>query len=371
MHRKLPSELNLHVFSFLSSEEVLNAKSIDKKNHSLANNNMLWKTFLARDFAITKEATTKNWADEYKETALKLKEELDWVLEVFSAYLFSIEIKKRILDRSIPDALDQFRNVQLSEEERRREQHNSHLFRMDRLDNALFNSKDAFRKEFKNIQDCFPEIDINKILEHADLLFHQQVDAPTAGFSTAELCDYVQCVRDLLAKSDASVTIGYVANRFTPEVKAFILHSACSFLNINVAKILIKSKSDINLLKADCSLYGYFSETTPLFAVLAAIRKQKVRNPEANTKPAEELIQVLLDHGADPNARIFIQGEHDDRPAPMPKPGTEEYERQKISIVDLCGRLKERSQNYIPTEILDLIIDAGLQQERANKRQKI
>ena len=96
-------------------------------------------------------------------------------------------------------------------------------------------------------------------------------------------------------------------------------------------------------------------KTTPLFEVLNAIRRLRIYNPKQTIAHAEALIHLLLENGADPDARIYIaNGDIEVEP----EFGTEVFENNKQSIRELCVQRKLNPGSN-PIEILDLIIEAS------------
>lgn len=368
MHRQLPAELNLHVLSFLSSKEIIKTKQVDKKSNLAAKDPQVWQDVLEKDFFIKKCNQSKMPESEYKNLSLELKNELEWRGEVFEAYLFSLEIKRNILNGSLSDPFDRFRSTPLTLDDRVINQNHQVLVWSDKLNAALLHSKELIKQEFKKMIASFPDTFISKtqvlakkILESNEGFIEYMLTLPPIDQARSVLY-YLTSI----AKSNAYVLTQMLVNKldFSPDDLGMLLHTACLFLNVETAQVLIEAKANINCLQQHTDWLGYFSEITPLFAAIRTLRTQRIYNPQQSIEPAMQLIHLLIKNGADPCAKIILQRDEDDRHAPMPEPGSEEYEQQKISIKELCIMEKERPEHYTPVEVLDLIINAAPPEEK-------
>lgn len=97
MHRKLPNDLNLHIFSFLSAKELGVLKTTKKDNNKLGSYPLLWKALIKHDFCVTDFKEIKNFQPEYEQLFQKYKQEKECLTDYLLPVIYSLKIKQQII----------------------------------------------------------------------------------------------------------------------------------------------------------------------------------------------------------------------------------------------------------------------------------
>jgi hypothetical protein len=302
MLERLSSDMTLSVFSFFSSRELRNMRTVNKNIYKSSHHSLLWKNLLKIEFSVA------NSKDPQLQHAQLLKQvmALNSLFVPLSIYLGVIsDIREKLLENKIKHP--KYENTIALYGLRRR---------VENVHKILY-SFDVFNQEFNSLKSEYPSIDVEKIKETIVASINTE-----NNFNTY----------------------------FNPSEFLF----PCLFLNLTVIKKLIALNADVNKKINDIHYRSSkHDEATPLFIVLIATADQWDKTLRRHAK---EIMQLFLKNGADPDANIITTkvaiGEDDDENSPPI--GSKYY----FTIREFCTYLRLDGESNISNELLELIINA-------------
>ncbi len=351
MLKQLPKTCNLHAFSFLSSTDIRNTTTVNKETKNLLSHPFVWKNLLKTEFFLPHWKEMKDPEQKHRDLTEDAWREREKFITYITAVLFLQEIKEREIAHIPPVTREISLEVILDQIAEHKAKFNKRLYK---LDGSLICSFQDFLNKYEEYKQRFPDIDETKIREAAKKIVegNQEYSGKLDKFS--EIMTYA------LFKLDLPILARGMLNHAKLDKESLnkLLSIACGCLSLSTAKLLIEFGAGVNDRILFVDPYGEISQVTCLWKAVRAIRVQCIVNAEPSIEKGKELFQLLLDNAADPDVKCLVIPEDvdiEDMPA-------EDFDTFKTSIRESCTRTKADNIggnfNYIPIEILDLIISA-------------
>lgn len=331
MFRNLPADLNRHIFSFFSSDEVINKKTINKSTKNLASDSLLWKNLLKMDFCTPDLKEVKEPELEYKKSFEQFLIEREKLIAYMTTVLYSLELEKQENAHTIRDRT-----------------YDTHNNRIEDLDIAIFKSENHLLDAYKKIT-AHSEINVQNI--------QQKVDAFVAGDVLAIPSEHKEAFLMALALAPIKLNLstwnqlGLTRAKFDEPQLNRLLFIASRFLNLHAAKLLIELGAKLNTYHVDIIWHlPSTSITTCLFETVFGRH-----NVDEDVEKTKLFIEFLLNHKADPDMKVFWTNEGES----IRELSEDECEKRKKSVRDLCIEVKTNGADSPAfTQLLDLIIAA-------------
>ncbi len=294
MFRKLPEDCNLHVFSFLSSADIIKTKTIDKRTEDFANRPLIWKTILKNEFFDRVEPEER-----YKELRQKISIENKRIAIYLPVFLFFIDVKKQM---DAGAKLQGFGFVDYNAY-----QHNNTIHS---LDNCL-----ALNRPPLFFTRLYEDTEIYGLDNHDGIGGHR-IQEKFQQLSDPKLLDKETLCA--LAKLDIPTVFRVILNKIERNQLLLdeLLHTACSVLNLPIAKLLIEFGANVNATFVRQHRSGGFMQATCLsqiiLTLLDLIEITRPDEPENFIEKAKLLVRFLLKNSADPdkeNSFCFLNEE--------------------------------------------------------------
>ncbi len=326
MFRKLPEACNLHIFSFLSSSDIRNTRTINNATNHLTSQPLLWKNVLKSKFFFIPEYSLEK---KYNKLTKKLLIEEEKLSTYLTAVLFLLEIKKQNKNDASPD--------RYSDKDTKHDQ--KYVDKLDRLDVALLSSEKDFIEKFQSIKNKARNIDEKKIQQAVTKLIHSDITSQSYNTMEHSTKEFLFA----LVKWDMPLKLRIMLNQIQGNQPLLdkLLFLACLYSNFSAAKLLIEFGADVNtnhfLKEANLCV-----QTTCLFAILHLL--------DCPTKKmvGQSIILLLLNHSADPDFESYVINDKNE----LLSPG---------SLREICKKEKIDALEHGDNEkikILDLIINA-------------
>ncbi len=344
MLKKIPKTCNLHVFSFLSSTETRHARTVNRETKDLLSNPLVWKNLLKNEFFIPDWREIKEPEQKHKALTEEVGMEQEKLITYLTVVLFLLEVKKQT-------TADNPTLETMYEHKYDRRIYKSDLWLLISFQ-AFLDNYNELKKNFSAINNRIPmffEIDKAALKQQIKNFFSGKTNQTSEG-------KFIEAMIRAPFKLDLPILSRMILNKIKPNKPLLnkLLSIASDFLNLSCAKLLIEFGADINALVLDITPYGEISLLTCLNRPIIGILMQYIDHAEQSIENAKALIQMLLNHSADPDIRCLVIPKDVD----IKNISNEEIEKETFSIREFCIRHKEHDKNDIPIEILDLIISA-------------
>ncbi len=302
---KLPYDLNLHLFSFLSSDEAKRISVVDKGSNKFVKDINIWSNFTKRDFASKNIADIKKPQLEYKTKIKQLEAEIKSTVEFIEPFVYTLKEEKLYQDPIRTTRLLTDFEIELR------------IKPDDYFTTYLYHTKYDDRIDHESIAQL--KRDLAKNVIHT-IHFPAEKNIELNSCSVENRICY-KIIFKVLAKKDVHSFFHQqiVYKKLDANILQDCLHTAAVFLNFNTIKVLLDSKlcdpNKIMQLKTD----KYEMNTTPFHNVVLELISNIGKMSEDDYKLYKKILIEFVKSGADPEIAFLYKDEEGRKATSNPK----------------------------------------------------